>query len=40
VKEQLADITLTQGTFKSKLEGAIRTVTIEDFAAAYRRWSQ
>jgi hypothetical protein len=40
VKEQPADITLTRGTFKSKLERAIRTITIEEFAAAYRRWLQ
>jgi hypothetical protein len=40
VKEQLSDITLTQGTFKSKLERAIRTIAIEEFAAAYRRWLQ
>jgi hypothetical protein len=40
VKEQLSDITLTQGTFKSKLEWAIRTIAIEEFAAAYRRWFQ
>jgi hypothetical protein len=38
VKEQLSDITLTQGTFRSKLEWAIRTIPIEEFAAAYRRW--
>jgi hypothetical protein len=40
VKEQLSDITLTQGTFKSKLERVIRTIAIEEFAAAYRRWLQ
>jgi hypothetical protein len=40
VKEQLSDITLTQGTFKSKLEWAMRTIAIEEFAAAYRRWLQ
>jgi hypothetical protein len=40
VKEQLADITLTQGTFKSNLERPIRTIAIEEFAAAYRRWLQ
>jgi hypothetical protein len=34
VKEQLAAITVTQGTFKSKLERAIRTIAIEQFAAA------
>jgi hypothetical protein len=34
VKEQLADITLTHGTFKGKLERAIRTIAIEEFAAA------
>jgi hypothetical protein len=33
VKEQLSDIALTQGTFKSKLERAIRTIAIEEFAA-------
>jgi hypothetical protein len=37
VNEQLADFTLTQGTFKSNLEWAIRTIAIEEFAAAYRR---
>jgi hypothetical protein len=40
VKEQLSDITLTQGTFKSKLERAIRTIAIEEFGAACRRWFQ
>jgi hypothetical protein len=40
VKEQLSDITLTLGTFKSKLERAIRTIAIEEFAAAYRQWLQ
>jgi hypothetical protein len=34
---QLAIITLTQNTFKSILERAIRSITIEEFAAAYRR---
>jgi hypothetical protein len=37
VKEQLADITLTQGTFKSNLEWPIMTNAIEVVAAAYRR---
>jgi hypothetical protein len=40
VKEQLSAITLTQGTFKSKLERAIRTIAIEEMAAAYWRWLQ
>jgi hypothetical protein len=40
VKQQLADFTLTQGTFKSNLEWDIRTIAIEEFAAAYRRWLQ
>jgi hypothetical protein len=40
VIEQLAGMTLTQGTFKSNLEQAIRTIAIEEFAAAYRRWLQ
>jgi hypothetical protein len=40
VKDQLADITLTQGTFNSKLERAIRTIATEEFAAAYRQWLQ
>jgi hypothetical protein len=40
VKEQLSEITLIQGPFKSKLERAIRTIAIEEFAAAYRRWLQ
>jgi hypothetical protein len=34
VKEQLSDVTLNQGTFKSKLERAIRTIAIEELAAA------
>jgi hypothetical protein len=38
VKEHLADIPLTQDTFRSNLERAIRTIAIEVFAAAYRRW--
>jgi hypothetical protein len=38
VKEQLADIALTQGTFKCKLEQAFRTIAMEEFAAAYLRW--
>jgi hypothetical protein len=40
VIEQLAGMTLTQGTFQSNLEQAIRTIAIEEFAAAYRRWLQ
>jgi hypothetical protein len=40
VKEQRAHFTLTQGTFKSKLERAIRNIVIEEVAAAYRRWLQ
>jgi hypothetical protein len=38
VKEHPTDISLTQDTFRSKLERAIRTIAIESFAAAYRRW--
>jgi hypothetical protein len=38
VKEHPADIPLTQDTFRSNLERAIRTIAIEAFAAAYRRW--
>jgi hypothetical protein len=38
VKEHLADIPLTQDTFRSNLERAIRTIAIEAFAAAYRQW--
>jgi hypothetical protein len=37
VKEQLADITLTQGTFKSNLEQANRTTAIKEFTAIHRR---
>jgi hypothetical protein len=29
---------MTQDTFKSNLEQAIRIITTEEFAAAYRRW--
>jgi hypothetical protein len=38
VKEHPADIPLTQDTFRSNLECAIRTIAIEAFAAAYCRW--
>jgi hypothetical protein len=38
VKEHLADIPLTQDTFRSNLEKAIRTIALEVFAAAYSRW--
>jgi hypothetical protein len=37
-QEHPADIPLTQDTFRSNLERAIRTIAIEAFAAAYRRW--
>jgi hypothetical protein len=37
VKDHLKSITLTQDTFKSTLERAIRISTTEEFAAAYRR---
>jgi hypothetical protein len=37
VKEHLADIPLTQDTFRSNLERAIISIAIEVFAAAYRR---
>jgi hypothetical protein len=37
VKEHPADIPLTQDTFRSNLERAIRTIAIEAFAATYRR---
>jgi hypothetical protein len=33
----LANITLTQDTFKCNLEWAIRIITIEEFATAYHR---
>jgi hypothetical protein len=36
MKEHPADIPLTQDTFRSNLERANRTITIEAFAAAYR----
>jgi hypothetical protein len=38
VKEKLVVITLTRGTFKSKLEQAFKPVTTEEFAASNRRW--
>jgi hypothetical protein len=38
VKEHPAGIPLTQDTFRSNLERAIRTIAIEAFAAAYRQW--
>jgi hypothetical protein len=40
VKEQLANITQTQDTFKGNWERAIRTIATQYFAAAYRRWSE
>jgi hypothetical protein len=40
VKEQLTDITLTQGTVRSNLEQAIWTIAIEEFAAGYWRGLQ
>jgi histone-lysine N-methyltransferase SETMAR len=38
IKRQLAGKTLTQETFETMWEGAARTITEEDYAAAFRRW--
>jgi hypothetical protein len=35
VKEQLGDITLAQDIFNSSLEQVIKTITSEEFVAAY-----
>jgi histone-lysine N-methyltransferase SETMAR len=40
IKRQLAGKTLTQETFKTMWEGATRTIAKEDYAAAFRRWSE
>jgi hypothetical protein len=40
VKEQLAKITQAQNNLKCNWERAIRTITKEEFAAAFRRWSE
>jgi hypothetical protein len=37
VKQHLANVTLTLDTFRSSWERAIRTITTDEFAAAYRR---
>jgi hypothetical protein len=34
----LANVTLTQDTFRSSWERASRTITTDEFAAAYRLW--
>ena len=38
VKSELAGKPLTQDTFKKSWEGAIRTVTKDDFTAAFDKW--
>jgi hypothetical protein len=40
VKQHLANVTLTQDTFRSTWERAIRTIATDEFAAAYRRWPE
>jgi len=40
VKEELAGLSLTQGTFRSTWERASRTIAKEEFAAAFQRWYQ
>jgi hypothetical protein len=35
VQRELADLTLTQDTFKKEWEGAIRSITAADFAEAF-----
>jgi hypothetical protein len=37
VKQHLANVTLTLDIFRSSWEWAIRTITTDEFAAAYRR---
>jgi hypothetical protein len=38
VEQPLANVTLALDTFRSSWERAIRTITIDEFAVAYRRW--
>ena len=38
MKEELAGRHLTQDGFKTAWEGVARTITANDFAAAFRRW--
>ena len=38
VKKELAGLTLTPTTFKKSWEGAVRTITEEGFATAFRQW--
>jgi hypothetical protein len=38
VKEQLSGISLNQETLKKNWEGVMRTITVEDFAAAFVSW--
>jgi hypothetical protein len=40
LNQHLANVTLTQDTFRSTWERAIRTIATDEFAAAYRRWPE
>jgi hypothetical protein len=38
VKEELAGLRLTPGTLKNTWEGVVRSIGVDEFAAAFRRW--
>jgi hypothetical protein len=38
VKKDLAGLTLTRETFKKEWKGAVRTLTVADFAKAFQQW--
>ena len=38
VKEELAGLTLSQDTIKKVWEGVIRSIAVEEFAAAFSKW--
>jgi histone-lysine N-methyltransferase SETMAR len=40
VKAELAGISMTQDTFQKKWDGVLRTISKDDFAAAFRRWKE
>ncbi len=38
LKRELAGLSMTPDEFKKKWEGAVRTLTKDDFARAFKRW--
>ncbi len=38
MKKDLAGLTLTRETFKKEWKGAVRTLTVADFAKAFQQW--